>query len=186
MTTEPTLHPNGFVQYDLPGTRRLHIWSPRLPVAQVVHTPIHDHTFNFRSRVLTGKLHHDVYAWVPEVKNPTHTLFTARPWLTGEDTKLISLNESGEMTLLEENVFEEGNEYVFKAGWFHESYGEGDITATVMEKTRTHLRESARIAVPYGQEPDNDFTRYQTRENVILMLELVEQVLPLVPPEWVL
>jgi len=184
--TEPILHPDGFVQYDLPGTRQLHIWSPRLPVAQRVHTPIHDHTFDFRVRVLTGTLRHNVYAWVPEIDNPTHTLYTARPWLSGDSLRLVTMNESGEMTPLVENTFVPGGEYVFKAGWFHESFGEGDITATVMEKTRSHRRESARIAVPYGQEPDNNFPRYPTEETITLMLELVAVALPLVPVEWVL
>ena len=183
MTKEPTLHPNGFVQFDLTPDVRLHIWSPRLPEAQVVKTPIHDHTFNFRSRVLCGSLHHDVYAWVPNNIDPGYTLYAAKPWLTGLDTALITLGENGDMTLLEENTFTPGGEYVFKAGWFHESYADG-LTATVCLKTRKHLREAARVAVPFGQEPDNDFSRYQTKENITPMFEIIEEVWPLVPVEY--
>jgi len=182
---EPTLHPNGFVQYDLAPDVRLHIWSPRLPEAQVVKTPIHDHTFNFRSQVLCGVLHHDVFGWTPTNNDPAYTLYTARPWLTGLDTKLVSMAEHGDMALLEQNQFtaEAVSEYTFKAGLFHESYADG-LTATVMQKTRKHLRESARVAVPFGKEPDNDFSRYQTEENITLMFELIEEVWPLVPVEF--
>ena len=180
---EPTLHPNGFVQYDLAPDVRLHIWSPRLPEAQVAKTPLHDHTFNFRSLVLCGTLHHDLFTWVPVNNEPSHTLYTARPWLTGQDTKLLSLEEHGIMNLLEQREFPANCEYVFKAGWFHESYADG-LTATVCIKTRKHLRESARIAVPFGKEPDNDFSSYQTAENVTLMFELIEEVWPLVPVEY--
>ena len=179
MTTKPTLHQNGFVQFDLAPDVYLHIWSPRLPEPKAVHRPIHDHTSNFRSRVLTGTLHHDVFVWVPTSRDPDYTLHTARPWLTG-DNLLRSTNEHGFMNMLEQNTLGPDSEYVFKAGWFHEVYADG-LTASIMMETRKHLRETSRVAVSFGITPG---PHYETDEDAALMAELVEEVWPFVPVEY--
>ena len=56
----PRLHGNGFIQLDLNGKDRLHVWHPDLP-KQEFPTPIHDHKFSFKSHILYGELTHIEY-----------------------------------------------------------------------------------------------------------------------------
>lgn len=157
--TEPRLHPNGFIQYDLPSNQgRLHIWHPDLPVAQVVHTPIHDHTFDFMSRIILGRLTHIVFDFHARPAGGYH-LHGARA-ASGEDTRLEPLNIIGDMEMTESHLFSPGDQYTFLAGKFHRSVGNG-LTATIMEKTFTGQTPFPRIAVPVGVDPDNNFRRHQ-------------------------
>lgn len=56
MTDKITLHGLGFVQVQLQGEQRLHVWHPELPRRSCFeHSAIHDHRFSFVSRVLTGE-----------------------------------------------------------------------------------------------------------------------------------
>lgn len=163
--TEPRLHPNGFIQYDLPTGDRLHIWHPDLPIAQVVYTPIHDHTFDFTSRVVMGRLTHVVYEFWnhPEGEYQLHRAQV----IAGEDTKLAPLKQVGNMQEAERWVLGEHSVYSFKHGRFHTSEGEG-LTATVMTKVATDLLPFPRIAVPVGIDPDNNFRRHQYEPNHLM------------------
>jgi hypothetical protein len=53
MTDKITLHGLGFVQVQLQGNQRLHVWHPELPRRAIFeHSAIHVHRFNYRSRVI--------------------------------------------------------------------------------------------------------------------------------------
>lgn len=156
----PRLHPNGFVQFDLGPNQRLNIWDESLPPAQTINTPIHDHTFDFSSRVVAGKLFHIVYDFA---KNPhgQDCLWGVVPWRTGDETVLEPLaGMVGDAVLFETNELPAGSGYTFGAGLFHETKHEG-FTATVMTKTRKNVTEGARVVVPVGGSVDNDFRRDQ-------------------------
>ena len=48
ITNKITLHGLGFVQVQLEGNQRLHVWHPELPrQACFTHSAIHDQRFNF-------------------------------------------------------------------------------------------------------------------------------------------
>lgn len=154
----PRLHPNGFIQYDLPsGEGRMHVWHPDLPVAQIVHTPIHDHTFDFTSRIILGRLTHVTFDFCAGAG--PYQLHGARV-IRDEDTRLEPLGVFGDMFEDKRRVFDAGDQYSFAHGRFHLSEGDG-LTATIMTKTATGLLPFPRIAVPIGVDPDNNFRRHQ-------------------------
>ena len=170
-TNQPRLHPNGFIQYDLPAAGRLHIWHPDLPMAQIIHTPIHDHTFDFTSRIVCGKLTHVVFNFYEKMMGEYHL---HRAVVTeGEDTLLKPLAILGDMVEAETYTFHYGQQYSFSAGRFHLSKGDG-LTATIMTKTATKRLPFARIAVPLDVDPDNNFRRHQY--DAMLLMKYVEMV----------
>lgn len=170
--SEPRLHPNGFIQYDLPDDRgRLHIWHPDLPVAQIVHTPIHDHTFDFESQVIFGSLTHTPFTF-DQRPDGDYRLYRAVVEF-GEDTRLEPTTRVGNMVSGGAIDFFKGDRYSFFAGRFHTSTAQV-LTATIMQKTATGVFPQPYIAVPVSVNPDNNFRRYQY--GVEELWEYVEQV----------
>lgn len=156
-----TMHPNGFIQYPLNDGARLHIWSPLLPEAQKVKTPIHDHTFDFMSIIIMGKLEHITYCETAHklafgddaVLDTTHLLWGAADVLQ-PTASAVGLEEADHLFLAS------GSRYTLQAGKFHESRGHG-LTATIMTKTALFATPWAYVAIPHGVEPDNTFRRDQ-------------------------
>ena len=175
--TEPRLHPNGFIQYDLPTGDRLHIWHPDLPIAQVVHNPIHDHTFDFTSSIVLGRLMHVVYKFQP-CNGGQYQLHRAVV-SEDEDTKLIPLEQVGDMKVEELFIFGRGSRYSFKHRLFHKSEGMG-LTATIVTKTIIDCLPFPRIAVPVDVDPDNNFRRHQYDTKKLMVH--VDEVLQIVGP----
>lgn len=151
------LHGNGFLQLDLDRYTRFHIWGGSLPPAQNVDTPIHDHTYSFRSFVLLGKLEHIVHTAVP---GDRYRLHTAQP-REGADTGLVPTSELVDLPPTSTTLIKAGGLYDFTAFLFHQSVNAAPITATLMVRGNSHPDRRPRIAVPSDLEPDNDFERYQ-------------------------
>lgn len=158
------LHPNGFIQYELPNDCRLHIWSGLNPQAQKVHTPIHDHTFDFESTVLLGTLEHRTYALSTGFGiEPTHTAHEVR----GDYLISNGFNCRAEQTQLMR--FAPGTHYTFQHGLVHASHG-CNLTATVMRRVGLWERPYRRavVLVPVGVEPDNEFRRDQYSADLLM------------------
>lgn len=154
------LHPNGFVQYDLPGHRSLHIWSSLLPQAQKVHTPIHNHNFSFSSTVLCGTLENDYYD-IDNFHEPTHAFWKV------QGSVLVPLNASTFPRKTQNLRLAAGSHYTFPAGAYHDSHGVG-LTATVMYATAEGPTREACVLVPLGMEPDNEFRRDQYSDDILM------------------
>jgi hypothetical protein len=158
------VHGNGFLQVDLDGARRLHVWDPGLP-RQAVPTPIHDHRFSFTSAVVVGTLGHFTYSVVPDL-NGYHRVYCPEA-RDGEDTLLaprsglrVTVRTLGELWV------PEGGSYDFGAGLFHETRVRA-LAVTLMEKTEVfNLR--ARVLCPVGMEPDNRFNRNDWRGDAVV------------------
>lgn len=153
---EPRLHGNGFAQIDVSKDARLHVWSPALPPAQAVRTPIHDHTFDFRSHLLTGFVVHTVYRQAP---GEGHRIYVPVPNV-GHDTRLVPADEpSCDLHPCSRLEVWDGW-YDFGAGIFHTTDSRGEA-ATLMVKTRLGVTPRARVACPAHLEPDNAFNRHE-------------------------
>jgi hypothetical protein len=174
MLSEPRLHPNGFIQVNINDFRRINIWDESLPPAQTINTPIHDHTFDFTSRIVAGTLIHIAYDFTQDQKGDFE-LWGVQPWLDGEETQLKKLpGMRGNLSEFESLRLPAGYQYQFHAGWFHETKHEG-FTVTVMTKTRKNVTAGARVAVPQGGSVDNTFVR--DIEQVHLLLPYVHKAL---------
>ena len=173
------LHPNGFIQHDLPDGARLHVWADDLPPAQLIHTPIHDHTFLFESRVVMGMLIHETFNWLrlegdaglwfdkegyTRGYTPTHKLYEVAGAL------LVDTGRRGIVYPGETMIHGVYASYGFGGpGHYHDTRGaEGIITATIMRKVKTDMAPNPTVLIPIGMEPDNDFRRDQYSEERLM------------------
>lgn len=166
MTDRITLHGLGFVQVQLPANQRLHVWHPELPRRRCFeHSAIHNHRFDFHSRVLVGQqinVNFIATQPLPELGlAATHTLYLhegprsprgGRPWVP-----------DGQVHMAEQprDIICAGTAYPMRAYDFHrtEPGGDGKV-ATIMTKTWEGKR-GAHSSCALGIEPDGDFDRYQ-------------------------
>lgn len=154
------VHGNGFIQVDI-GVAKLHVWTWHLKLGQKVHTPIHDHRFDFESTVITGILDHVTYKVTPDFEGGDYWRYqvVARE---GENTDLVPAgNMLYRVRLNDEQFIYTGGSYEFKHGLFHNSVSLQPLTATVMVKTANFPHHLVRVMVPKHLQPDNEFNRYQ-------------------------
>ncbi|NWD49070.1 hypothetical protein [Pseudomonas gingeri] len=175
MTDKITLHGLGFVQVQLEGGQRLHVWHPDLPRRTCFeHSAIHDHRFDFVSRILIGKQrnieYHDVWAedgnYVMYLHEGARTPNGGRPWVPDGRTNMIL---SYDVIILPGQVY---SQIAYK---YHRTEPQGDgKVATIMQKT-WEGQKGAHSTCLAGVTPDTDFDRYQwppTR-----LWEIVEDVM---------
>jgi hypothetical protein len=161
MTDRITLHGLGFVQVQLEGNQRLHVWHPELPRRSCFeHSAIHDHRFDFVSRVLVGtQINHcfnlrrdddgDFMLYLHEGKRGANG---GRPW-----------TPDGRAHLDRGSIFEvrAGNEYGSRAYDYHRTEPGGDgRVATILQKG-SEFPQGAHSTCRIGIQPDTDFDRFQ-------------------------
>ncbi|MEQ7920200.1 hypothetical protein ABQX22_13480 [Xanthomonas sp. WHRI 1810A] len=161
MTDKITLHGLGFVQVQLEASQRLHIWHPDLPRRSCFeHSAIHDHRFDFVSRVLVGTQRNIEYAdvwdddgdYVMYLHEGARTACGGRPWVPDGRTKMIAMND---------DLIGAGQCYRQGAYKFHRTEPQGDgKVATIMQKT-FEGQKGAHSTCLVGVTPDGEFDRYQ-------------------------
>lgn len=173
--TRPRVHGNGFIQLDLSPSKRLHVWGDSRIPRQAVPSPIHDHTFSFTSRIISGKLIHRTIAITPD-RDGAYRLYKAEV-RHGEDTRLVLQPLRQMAVIVDERLLRAGDSYAFKAGLFHETIAPWPCV-TVIEKDGPSLAQGGpapRVLVPEGLTPDNDFDRYATPPE--LLWQIIEEAL---------
>jgi hypothetical protein len=159
-----SLHGLGFVQVQLAGNRRLHVWHPDLPRrACFESSAIHDHRFSFTSQVLIGtQINHTYKAsqlisahaeeYVAYLHEGPRTEFGNRPWIPDS---IVTL------TRTKTEVVDAGSDYEMSAYVFHSTEPGGDgRVATLLTKT-WEGNKGARSLCVRGVTPDADFNRHQ-------------------------
>jgi|HubBroStandDraft_1064217.scaffolds.fasta_scaffold145480_1 hypothetical protein len=167
----PRVHPNGFIQLDLNDehSMRLHVWPvAELPDRQKTRHPIHDHSFDMVSTVLTGKLINEMLVFLVPTDYPD--LIPNHQEHRGvkigkEETILKPTGIFGSVTDIGREVILPGQSYRVPAKRFHNSIAEG-LTATLMSKLDGEPY-NPRVLVPVGVHPDNDFRREQTKPEIL-------------------
>lgn len=161
MTDKITLHGLGFVQVQLEGNQRLHVWHPELPRRTCFeHSSIHDHRFDFHSRVLVGEQCNFEYEAIPDPEGD-HILYLhegartacgGRPWVPDGRVRMWSANPFTVMA---------GMNYSQKAYHYHRTVpgGNGKV-ATIMQKFGEYSR-GAHSSCLAGVKPDDEFDRFQ-------------------------
>lgn len=180
--TNIRVHGNGFIQMDLIGGMRLHVWHPDIP-RQKVPTPIHNHRFSFTSRVVAGVIYHQeysVYALAPGYHHQPSEVYHRYTYDVGTpkvsalrraDTKTFGLLQGPSKDL------RAGETYYFKAGAYHttEPTVNGGISATIMWKTGTDEEVEPSVMCQSDKEPDNEFLKFTHNEP--WLIDLVKDVL---------
>ena len=181
----PRVHANGFIQIDITKSVRLHIWGHHDIPRQRVPTPIHDHTFNFTSRVLFGALNDRLYsiaepqpesAFAPEqqlyqlhvarvARGDNTTLFPEGPHVIARCERSVMWSPMRwDLEPFDDPQLADGggDTYTMCAGEFHESIALMP-SASVIIKDGASLAQggpSPRVLVPIGQQPSNEFDRH--------------------------
>lgn len=161
MTDKITLHGLGFVQVQLQGDQRLHVWHSELPRRSCFeHSDIHDHRFTFVSRVIVGHQINHRYAvnrhadgeFVMYLHEGRRQAGGGRPWTP---------DGRADMTHKGTDLIYAGSEYFTYAYDYHRTEPGGDgRVATIMRKD-CEFPEGAHSTCRYGIQPDTDFDRYQ-------------------------
>jgi hypothetical protein len=173
---KPRVHPNGFVQFDIePNILRLNVW-PAEPIPGHpgrIH-PIHNHSFDLRSKIILGKLTNDVYVFEPAPGYGDMVLHTAQRVGT-HDSILIPeakdrwgrpMSAVGYMSLIGSKTYLPGESYTLEKHLFHDSKPKG-LTATLMMLESVSKRYAPMVAVPIGVEPMNNFSRDDYDEDLL-------------------
>lgn len=153
---ELSFHPNGFLQITGGnGKKRVHVWSSDVP-RQIRPTLIHNHRFEFTSRILYGTLLNVRYRIVPGFAFYRHTPLAHE----GRYTELIAdgtMPCSAEIWTCE--ILTEGQSYHMSPYEYHMSIPWG-FCVTEMTKIGENGKTEPSVLVPTGYEPDNEFTRH--------------------------
>lgn len=166
MTDKITLHGLGFVQVQLEGAQRLHVWHPDLPRRTCFeHSAIHNHRFDFESRILVGTQINVGYADFPKssacFQQETHELYLHEGARTARGGRPWVPNGRVDMRQLSIEQFAAGSTYRMKAYDFHRTQPGGDgKVATIMQKG-WEGQKGAHSSCAIGVSPDDDFDRFQ-------------------------
>lgn len=162
MTANISLHGLGFIQVQLQGDQRLHVWHPELPRRKCFeHSAIHNHRFSFNSRVLIGQQINIKFKAKYLFDQDTHLLYLHEGARTANGGRPWTPNATVAMVEHSRQTIQAGEEYFMYAYDFHrpEPGGDGRV-ATIMTKLGEGKR-GAMSSCAIGIEPDTDFDRFQ-------------------------
>lgn len=156
-----SLHGLGFIQVQLQGGQRLHVWHPDLPRRSCFeHSAIHNHRFSFNSCLLVGNMENIRYSAI-SAEDGEFVLYRheaarqeggGRPWTA--DGR-VNIEETSRETMTP------GEAYFMEAYDFHCTVPAGDgRVATIMQKVFEY-EFGATSLCRSGIEPDTDFDRFQ-------------------------
>lgn len=158
-----SLHGLGFIQVQLQGGQRLHVWHPDLPRRSCFeHSAIHNHRFSFESKVLIGEqINIDYRAISADDDAATHRLYLhqgprtangGRPWTPNAP---VIMTEKSRLTITA------GGEYFMHAYEFHRTEPGGDGRVATLMRKLGEGKAGAMSSCRIGIEPDVDFDRFQ-------------------------
>lgn len=155
---KPRFHGNGFVQLYLGEGKRLHIWSPDLPMIRDHNATMHNHRYDVHSTVIHGLLKHTVYDVVYEpLTGPyqMNVVNTSNP----EDKPLSGPKGTGERyNLVKKGVYHmpKGSYYEFPYPLIHTSEAD-EFTITLFEQVNDDRSRHPFVLSPYGEAPTHAF-----------------------------
>lgn len=180
-----SLHGLGFIQVQLEGGQRLHVWHPDLPRRRCFeHSAIHNHRFSFESHVLVGQQVNINY----QVRNAPEGIATHRLYLhegprTARGGRPWQPNAPVIMSETERSTIQAGCIYRMYAYDFHRTEPGGDgRVATLMIKTGEG-KAGAMSSCAISEAPDTDFDRFQLKPNQLwcYVLDVLGAALPGLP-----
>jgi len=166
----PRLHPNGFIQFDImPNVWRLNVWTPQALRSKPLH-PIHNHSFDIRSTIITGMLTNITYVFKSSgIGEPFTTVLHRATRLAGHDSMLTVVEDIpafGELHFRDAVSCNPGESYTLPRNVLHDSIPHG-LTATIMRVENPDPKYGPLVAVPAGIEPDNEHRREEYDEEIL-------------------
>ncbi len=163
------VHGNGFIQLDVGEDQRVHVWGFDDTTRQRVSTQIHNHRFDFRSTLLSGRLEnrrYSIFRVLTHREGYYHLYYASA--VGGEETKLVR-SEGGEIVhpvCDDTQIIFPGITYRMEHAEYHETIPH-ELSMTIMTKTATYGPVTPGVLVPIGSEPDNDFKRTGRKEDAL-------------------
>lgn len=177
MKSKISLHGLGFIQVQLEGNQRLHVWHPELPRRKCFeHSNVHNHRFGFQSRVLVGSLSNTIVRVFDQDLStaPSNSKLLTLKDLYVHSSKRTSnggrgwgLQERVAAVYYEPATVHAGSTYLMTQYDYHESTPTGDgKVATIMSKGAEGIYAASSLCTP-GVTPDSDFDRFQLPEAIL-------------------
>lgn len=172
MVGKPTTHQNGFIQLPIGEHARLHVWPDKSAhlVKQATNSPIHDHSFSFRSWVLVGNITNTLYN-VPFLASDaiaSHAVYIAK----ADGTSLRPIDTYAIPQIESVQKMPKGSVYELRFNEFHQTQWDR-LTVTLMVKT-ARTGTVARVLCPINEPPDNEFDR-ETANPPEKLWELIDE-----------
>ena len=161
------VHPNGWIQLNLDELHRLHVWPDKPITKRKVDTPIHDHIFDFESKIFLGTIQNIMCDFV-EDSNGDYHLYQVSPYKLAKKEMPLELINNQRYRCVEKEtaLYSAGQTYHMKRKDFHESEHEG-LALTIIEFGYIDTSALARIACPYQKQPDSEFRRDTMDQEVL-------------------
>jgi hypothetical protein len=165
----------GFIQLKLSDSTRIHFWSPE--IKRVEREEIHDHRYNFKSTVLYGTLHFDLFEMTLMQRDGvwTHELYQTdcSPEQEGNlEPKVypVTLTKRGSYDLVR------GSSYWFSSEQFHTTEGT-ELAVTYLER-ETKTKQFANVikakgaphSCPFAEKMDEKLC-WEHIKNICVMRE---------------
>lgn len=161
----------GFGMYRLYLTRavRLHVWMPDDAVPNV--STIHNHPWDFTSKILVGEMTNKKYEVVEGSSSPTHHMSEILCGPKGGITHRHLRDERVELRLCGLEELETGDAYRMARHELHESMITMPGTITMIERVFYEDTEHALVCYPLGTEWVSAEPRPATRVEISRMAE---------------
>lgn len=161
MKEKITLHGLGFIQVQLGGGQRLHVWHPDLPRRHCFrYSAIHNHRFSFESRILVGEMENINYEIVSRGTGELMTYSHEGPRMAGGGRPWTP---DGQIGLVECSAVElhPGESYRMGAYDFHKTIPLGDGKVATLMRKLDEGEKGAHSTCSLGVTPDAHFDRFQ-------------------------
>lgn len=166
LNVEPHYFGLGFIQIKLTERYRLHIWVPDWPVAEGSEGELHDHRYEFKSRILKGRIRHEMFAFLPEIGGPVELAEVSCSPDTPMAPRVLRhgrLEPAGIFTL------GEGDDYSLPPDIFHRAVAEVP-TVTLVERDLPR-KDFARIVRVPGTEAACPFSLKFSQQEIWAKIE---------------
>lgn len=154
-----TLHGLGFIQVKLPNNQRLHVWHPELPRRKCfAHSQIHNHRFNFTSRVLKGVQVNQLVD-VQLAENGAYTRISHDGPRSEKGGRISVPDGKADVTFGVVETYEAGASYYVPQLAYHMTPNAGIVVTLIQKHDEGDVH--AHSIIKNGNKFDQDFDRYQ-------------------------
>jgi hypothetical protein len=105
----------------------VHMWTPELPAAELITTPVHAHSWDLESVVVWGELLNELY--VVHADEPTHRVYHVHSSGAEDELRptrqLLRFERSGGERIVA------GETYQLPSGHYHASFSDGAVTVAL-------------------------------------------------------
>jgi hypothetical protein len=131
-------HPLGFVCVPLFRSTGaglcMHVWADGIPALPLTTSPMHAHTWDLTSHVLSGQVSNELVRVDPDARRPTHRILAV--YSRGHTDEIRRTGRVAACRVTGTQVVTAGQTYTLKAGCFHATRVSTPVVTLVVADTR--------------------------------------------------